>query len=66
MSNEPTLAETMWNAYAEQAGGKTFDGKPLPTWPELGEDRQSCWHAAAAAACSWLMIASAANDENNG
>jgi hypothetical protein len=36
----------MWAAYAHQAGGKTFDGKPLPTWEELGEERQACWRAA--------------------
>ena len=38
----------MWDAYAKQAGGVTFDGKPLPTWDELGEERQACWKAAAA------------------
>ena len=41
------IAKLMWDAYAIQAGGITFDGKPLPTWDELGEDRQSCWVAAA-------------------
>ena len=41
------IAKLMWDAYAVQAGGKTFDGKPLPTWDELGEERQSCWVAAA-------------------
>ena len=40
-------AKLMWDAYAFRAGGITFDGKPLPTWDELGEDRQSCWLAAA-------------------
>lgn len=40
-------AKLMWDAYAVKAGGKTFDGKPLPTWDELGEERQSCWVAAA-------------------
>ena len=40
-------AKLMWDAYAFRAGGITFDGKPLPTWDELGEDRQSCWVAAA-------------------
>jgi hypothetical protein len=41
------IAKRMWDAYAFRAGGITFDGKPLPTWDELGEDRQSCWVAAA-------------------
>jgi hypothetical protein len=44
------LAKIMWDAYCVQAGGKTFDGKPLPTWDELGEERQGCWLAAADAA----------------
>jgi hypothetical protein len=44
------LAKIMWDAYCIQAGGKTFDGKPLPTWDELGEERQGCWLAAADAA----------------
>ena len=33
-------------AYCAQAGGVTFDGKPLPTFDELGEERQACWVAA--------------------
>ncbi|MBH2008089.1 MAG: hypothetical protein I8H71_00410 [Xanthomonadaceae bacterium] len=39
-------AQRAWAAYSRQAGGKTFDGKPLPTWVELGEERQLCWLAA--------------------
>jgi hypothetical protein len=46
------LAMAMWLAYSQQAGGKTFDGKPLPTWEELGDERQQCWFAAAEAAMS--------------
>ena len=46
------IARIMWDAYAAQAGGKTFDGKPLPTWEELGEERQACWLAAASAAAA--------------
>ena len=46
------IAKLMWNAYAIRAGGKTFDDKPLPTWDELGEDRQSCWVAAASVTAS--------------
>lgn len=38
------LAKSLWDAYSIKAGGKTFDGKDLPQWEELGEDRQSCWH----------------------
>jgi hypothetical protein len=41
------IAKLMWDAYVVRAGGKTFDGKPLPTWDDLGGERQSCWIAAA-------------------
>lgn len=41
------LAESAYAAYCKQAGGKTFDGKPLPTYAELGAERQACWVAAA-------------------
>ena len=41
------MEKEMWEAYAKQAGGLTFDGKPLPTWDELGKERQACWRAAA-------------------
>ena len=43
------IAQVMWDAYSKQAGTKSFDGKPLPTWEELGSDRQQCWIAAAKA-----------------
>ena len=42
MTNTET-AKLMWDAYAVRAGGKTFDGKPLPTWDGLGDERQYCW-----------------------
>lgn len=43
---EDRALRRMWDAYAAQGGGKTFDGKPLPTWDELGDERQACWRAA--------------------
>ena len=46
--SDPTAkAVKAYAAYCKQAGGLTFDGKPLPTFEELGEDRQACWMAAA-------------------
>ena len=32
-----------WAAYARAVGGKTFDGKPLPTWEQLGEVQKRGW-----------------------
>ena len=44
---DPTAkAAKTYAAYCAQAGGLTFDGKPLPTFDELGEERQACWIAA--------------------
>ena len=44
---DPTAkAAKAYAAYCAQAGGVTFDGKPLPTFCELGEERQACWIAA--------------------
>ncbi len=50
MQSITDLAKAMYAAYSKQAGGKTFDGKPLPTYEELGADRHLCWEAAAEAA----------------
>ena len=43
------VAQRAWAAYSVQAGGVSFDGKPLPSWEELGPNRQACWLAAVAA-----------------
>lgn len=50
------LAKIMWSAYCNQAGGVTFDGKPLPSWDDLGLDCQMCWIAAADAAATYLTM----------
>ena len=43
---DPTAkAVKAYTAYCKRAG-VTFDGKPLPTFEELGEERQACWIAA--------------------
>ncbi len=41
-------AEQLWDIYAEAVGGKTFDGKPLPKFDELGKQQ-----------VGWLAIADA-------
>lgn len=50
MTNYEQIAEKMYAAYCQQAGGLTFDGKPLPSFSGIGLERQSCWRAAAEAA----------------
>lgn len=46
MRSYTTLAQHAYEAYCKAAGGLTFDGKPLPTWAQLGAERQACWLAA--------------------
>lgn len=37
MSTEE-LTEVAWSAYVKAVGGKSYNGDPLPTWPELARD----------------------------
>jgi len=38
--------EQCWDIYAEAVGGKTFDGKPLPKFQDLGTQKKG-WLAVA-------------------
>lgn len=42
-----TYGETAYRAYAEETGGKTYDGREMPAWADLGESVQQAWVAAA-------------------
>lgn len=44
------MAERMFDAYNREAGGKTWDGKPIPPWSEVGDRVRNNWLAAAIAA----------------
>ena len=48
-TSELQPAKIAYQAYRQQAVGKTFDGKLLPSFEELGTERQACWVAAAEA-----------------
>lgn len=41
------LARAMFAAYNAQAGGLTWDGKPIPPWENTGPKVQENWRAAA-------------------
>lgn len=43
------LGEKAYRAYGESTGGKTFDGRDMPSWDDLGERIQAAWCAAAQA-----------------
>lgn len=40
------IARIAFEAYAKQVGGKTYDGKPIPGWNELGDNVRAGWRAA--------------------
>lgn len=48
------MAERMFRAYSEQAGGKTHDGKPIPPFSEVGDKVRANWVAAARAAATMI------------
>jgi hypothetical protein len=41
--------ELAYLAYAKSTGGKTFDGRDMPTWDALPERIREAWRAAALA-----------------
>ncbi len=43
MSAGHPLAAVAYRAYAEHTGGKTWDGRDMPTWEELPEKIQGAW-----------------------
>lgn len=47
--SDEEVAEQMFNAYNEESPNpwKTFDGRDVPRWPDLGEQVQAKWIAAA-------------------
>jgi hypothetical protein len=40
-------AREMFEEYCADAGGKTHDGKPIPTWDQIGDKVRGHWIAAA-------------------
>lgn len=43
-----------FQAYNDQVGGKTFDGKDIPKWGDVGKKVQDGWRAAAVAVLQYL------------
>jgi hypothetical protein len=43
----PDLAQVAYEAYARSTGGKTFDGREMPQFDDLGDAIQAAWQAAA-------------------
>lgn len=51
-----TLAQTGYEAYAAQTGGKTFDGRDMPTWDALPDRIRAAWSAAAAEIAARVIV----------
>jgi hypothetical protein len=58
---EKTLGQIGYEAYAQSTGGKTFDGREMPTWQEI-KDREgetpkvtTAWEAAAGAVARFAI-----------
>lgn len=46
MQSSQELARIAFDAYNKQAGGKTWDGKDIPPFDEVGEKVRANWQAA--------------------
>lgn len=44
---DEVIAQSMFVAYNAQAGGLTYDGKPIPPWSDVGPKVKANWIAAA-------------------
>lgn len=49
------LAEVAFKAYNEAAGGKTWDGKDIPPFSDVGDKVRANWVAAVKAAGDWVV-----------
>jgi hypothetical protein len=43
-----------FEAYAKQVGGKTYDGKDIPKWEDVGKVVQDGWRAAGVAVLQYI------------
>lgn len=60
------IAKVAFDAYNVQAGGKTWDGKDIPPFEEVGEKVQANWVAAVQAVCAHVGRANAGEDTSAG
>lgn len=43
------LGRLGYEAYSAHTGGRTFDGRPMPAWPDLPDAIRAAWSASARA-----------------
>ncbi|GAA1164322.1 hypothetical protein F4556_002381 [Kitasatospora gansuensis] len=51
---DTSRAQAAYAAYGHTTGGLTHDGRPMPTWDQLGDTIQAAWIAAATAAANYV------------
>lgn len=56
-ATRPVPAQLAYQAYAVSTGGKTFDGRDMPTWEQLPERIQQAWTAATLAGAEAMIPA---------
>jgi hypothetical protein len=56
------IGQIAFEAYNKAKGGKTFDGRPIPPWGEVGAEVQAGWEAAADAVAD-VILADEEDDE---
>lgn len=49
------IAKSAYEAYALYTGGKTYDGREMPTWFDLPHNIQSAWVASARAVADIVL-----------
>jgi hypothetical protein len=49
------IGRIAYAAYAKHTDGKTYDGRDMPKWEDLGERIQGAWRAAASAATQAIL-----------
>lgn len=52
MGTDLEYAQTAWAAYVQAVGNTTYDGRPMPTWDQLGDRQREGWKEAAKAVVS--------------
>lgn len=57
-----TLGQLGYEAYARSTGGKTFDGRDMPTWSALPDKIKQAWHDAARAVSDMTLRRHARED----
>ena len=49
MNGAATDGHVAYKAYKASTGGKTYDGRDMPSWSDLGEAIRAAWDGAASA-----------------